>query len=194
MGVTLPLLAWSISLDKMVRSLRLLPGWAPCGTGMWQDSQGTGCLPAALSSRRATRTTGRTQLRPGGHPGPPGKGQRRPPDPRTGMEVMQGPREGVALALDRTAGAGESLQADAKSWSTTLPQNLRLPAGQWGAPRRPSPDPAEGAGRKGSGPGPGCPRASICPSAKWGSSPERPGRLTRGQVPLVDTCLGFESP
>ncbi|XP_044898856.1 myosin light chain kinase 3-like isoform X2 [Felis catus] len=49
-----------------------------------------------------------------------------------------------------------------------------------GAPHRPSPDPAEDAGRKGPGPGPRCPRASVCPSAKWDRSPERPGLLTRG--------------
>ncbi|XP_045846796.1 proprotein convertase subtilisin/kexin type 4 isoform X8 [Meles meles] len=53
--------------------------------------EGPGCgktSRALAASPRAHRATGRTGLWPGGHPGPPGKRQRRPPDPRTGVEIF----------------------------------------------------------------------------------------------------------
>lgn len=108
------------------RMLHLLPGWDPCGTG-WQDSRALAAYPPPSPPPGRTQQLEEPDFGLAVTQGQQGRGSGGlRPDPRVGVEVMQGPREGVTLARDRTTRAEDRLLADARSWRTTPPQHLRL--------------------------------------------------------------------
>lgn len=203
MGITLPLLAWSIPARKNKKRKNGKISTLASTLGFMWDAGVAGLpghwlptrrplLPQGIQSNWKNRTS--AWRSPRRSPRATREGAARPPDPRTGVEVMQGPRQGVTLAQDRTAGAGERLQADAKSWSTTPPQDLRLPAGQWGAPCRPSPDPAEGAGRKGQVRDPGAPGSQCARRRNGAAAPSAPDGSPAAKYRLSTPVLASRAP